>query len=200
MILALLGSIDSLLTSLVPTHLRARATSPTGNWWVRESATSLPAWSARFPARGHYGHPGQYQGRRTQPGLRRVALGDLLALVLGIGKIAEPIPLAVLAGILMKVGWDIIDWHFLTRFRHIPREYLLVMLVTLVITIIVDLVTAVALGLIAAGFVRARESKHLELNSVVSVPLLDRTFLPGESEDGEETRPTRTRSCPRWDG
>ena len=43
-----------------------------------------------------------------------------------------------------------------------------------------DLVTAVAIGLIAAGMASARQFERLELDSVVSVPLLDRTFLVGE--------------------
>ena len=39
----------------------------------------------------------------------------LLALVLGLAPLAEIVPHAVLAGILMKVGWDIIDWAYLKR-------------------------------------------------------------------------------------
>ena len=106
----------------------------------------------------------------------------LLALVLGLGRYVEPIPLAALAGVLMKVGWDIIDWRLLARIHRIRREHLLVMLMTLGLTVFVDLVTAVAIGLIAAGMAHARQLEQLELDSVVSVPLLDRTFLaePGE--------------------
>ena len=77
----------------------------------------------------------------------------------------------------MKVGWDIIDWRFITRIRYIRRDYLLIMLVTLVLTVFVDLVTAVALGLIAAGLARAQEEARPELDSVVSVPLLGAHLL-----------------------
>ena len=55
----------------------------------------------------------------------------LLTLLLGAGWIAEPIPLAVLAGILLKIGWDVIDWRFINRVHRIRREYVLVMIVTL---------------------------------------------------------------------
>ena len=81
----------------------------------------------------------------------------LLALLLGFGWIAEPIPLAVLAGILMKVGWDIVDWRFVLRLRAIRGEYVVIMLLTFLVTVFVDLVTAVALGLLAAGIVRSRD-------------------------------------------
>ena len=115
-------------------------------------------------------------GGRTQvSGVLRAAI--LLALVLGLGEYVESIPHAALAGILMKVGWDIIDWRFITRIRYVQREHLLVMLITLVLTVFLDLVTAVAIGLIAAGMASARQFERLELDSVVSVPLLDRNFL-----------------------
>ena len=70
---------------------------------------------------------------------------------MGLGRYVEPIPHAVLAGILMKVGWDIIDWRLLARVHRIQRTHLLVMLATLSLTVFVDLVTAVGIGLIAAG-------------------------------------------------
>ena len=123
-------------------------------------------------------------GGRTQvSGVLRAAI--LLALVLGLGEYVESIPHAALAGILMKVGWDIIDWHFITRIRYVQREHLLVMLITLVLTVFLDLVTAVAIGLIAAGMASARQFERLELDSVVSVPLLDRNFLAIQ-DDPEE--------------
>ena len=94
----------------------------------------------------------------------------------------------------MKVGWDIIDWRFLTRIHRVQREHLLVMLITLLLTVFLDLVTAVAIGLIAAGMASARVLERLELDSVISVPLLDRSFLyeqnefdlKAEDEEGEE--------------
>ena len=78
----------------------------------------------------------------------------------------------------MKVGWDIIDWRFLTRIHRVQREHLVVMLITLGLTVFLDLVTAVAIGLIAAGMTNARVLERLELDSVVSVPLLDQSFFP----------------------
>ncbi len=116
----------------------------------------------------------------------------LLALLLGLGRYVEPIPHAVLAGILMKVGWDIVDWRMVLRLHRIRREHLIVLLITLGLTVFVDLVTAVAIGLIAAGMAHARQLERLELDSVVSVPLLDQTFF------SIRTRPTRTRLASAW--
>jgi SulP family sulfate permease len=104
----------------------------------------------------------------------------LLALVLGLGRYVEAIPHAVLAGILVKVGWDIMDWRFVTRVHQMPREHLLVMVITFGLTVFLDLVTAIAIGLIAAGMASARLLERQELDSVVSVPLLDQSFLSPE--------------------
>ena len=45
---------------------------------------------------------------------------------------------AALAGVLMKVGWDIIDWRLLAAVHRIRREHLFVMLMTLGLTVFVD--------------------------------------------------------------
>ncbi len=48
----------------------------------------------------------------------------MLALVLGLGRYVDPIPLAALAGVLVKVGWDIIDWRLLGRAHRMQRSTL----------------------------------------------------------------------------
>ena len=124
-------------------------------------------------------------GQTPVSGILRAVL--LLALLLGFGPYVESIPLAALAGVLMKVGWDIIDWRLLRRIRHIRREHLFVMLTTLCLTVFVDLISAVAMGLIIAGLANAGQLENLELDSVVSVPLLDQMFLyEGEEVEGSD--------------
>ena len=51
------------------------------------------------------------------------------------------------------------------------------MLTTLGLTVFVDLITAGAIGLIVAGMAHARQLERLELDSVVSIPIMDRTFF-----------------------
>jgi SulP family sulfate permease len=114
-------------------------------------------------------------GRTPMSGVLTAVI--LLTLVMGLARAVEIIPHACLAGILMKVGWDIIDWRFLTRIMKVQREHLMVMAVTLFLTVFVDLVTAVAIGLITAGMATARQFERLQLDSVVSVPVLDKVFF-----------------------
>ena len=120
-------------------------------------------------------------GRTPISGVIRAAI--LLTLVLGLARYVEVIPHACLAGILIKVGWDIIDWRFLTRIMRMQREHLVVMAVTMLLTVFVDLVTAVAIGLIAAGMATSRRFERLQLDSVLSVPILDKVFFKGGYRD-----------------
>ena len=93
----------------------------------------------------------------------------LLAVMLGLGKYAAYIPHAVLAGILIKVGVDIIVWDYLTRIRHAPRAGVLFMLVVLALTVFVDLVTAVSVGVILASLLFVKRMFDLQVNSIKAI-------------------------------
>ena len=181
LILALLGSVDSLLTSLVADSLTGTRHNPDRELVGQGIGNIVAGVFGGVPGAGAtMGTVTNIRagGTTRVSGALRAAI--LLGLLLGLGRYAEPIPLAALAGVLIKVGWDIIDWRLMTRIHRIRRDHLVVMLMTLGLTVFVDLVTAVAIGLIAAGMAHARQLKRLELDSVVSVPILDRTFFAGE--------------------
>ena len=185
LIIALLGSIDSLLTSLIADAMTRTRHNPNRELVGQGIGNAIAGLVGGLPGAGAtLGTVVNIRagGRSRVSGVLRAAI--LLTLVLGLGRYVEAIPHAVLAGILMKVGWDIIDWRFITRVHRVQREHLIVMLITLALTVFLDLVTAVAIGMIAAGMASARQFERLELDSVVSVPLLDRSFLP--TEDGAD--------------
>ena len=185
-VLALLGSIDSLLTSLIADAL-TRTQHDANRELVGQGLGNIAAGAiGALPGAGAtMGTVVNIQagGRTAVSGAVRAAL--LLAVVLAAGHITEPIPHAVLAGILIKVGVDIIDWRFLTRVRRIRSDYVAVMSLTLLVTVFIDLVSAVALGLIVSALLHARQFERLELRQVVSVPLLDTTFLAAAA-DGDD--------------
>ena len=188
LILALLGSIDSLLTSLVADSMTRTRHDPNRELVGQGIGNTIAGLIGALPGAGAtMGTVVNIRaGGRTQvSGALRASI--LLALVLGLGRYVESVPHAALAGILMKVGWDIIDWRFITRVHRVQREHLIVMLITLGLTVFLDLVTAVAIGLIAAAMASARQLERLQLDSVVSVPLLDQSFLASadEAEEGD---------------
>jgi sulfate permease, SulP family len=190
LILALLGSIDSLLTSLVAdsiTRTRHRSNKELIGQGIGNMVSGLIG-----------GLPGAGATMRTVVNVRaggRTPISGalhaliLLALVMGLGPLAEMIPHAVLAGILMKVGWDIIDWGYIKRAHRAPRDKVLVMFVTLGLTVFVDLITAVAVGLILAGFVTARWMEKEELKGITAIA------LPEESDFLNEEEKQAMRGC-----
>ena len=183
LILAMLGSVDSLLTSLVADSMSGTRHNPNRELAGQGTGNMVTGLFGGLPGAGAtMGTVTNIRaGGTTQvSGAIRALL--VLGLMLGFGHLVEPVPHAVLAGIVIRVGWDIIDWPLITRIHRIRREHLLVMLMTLGLTVFVDLVTAVAIGLIAAGMAHARQLEKLELASVVSVPILDHVFFAGRPE------------------
>ena len=182
--IALLGSIDSLLTSLIADSMTRTRHDPNRELVGQGIGNMLAGFLQALPGAGAtMGTVVNIRagGRTRVSGVLRAVI--LLAMVLGLARYVEAIPHAVLAGILMKVGWDIIDWRFITRAHRVQREHLIVMLITMGLTVFLDLVTAVAIGFIAAGMANARQFERLEMDTVVSVPLLDRTFLHRDSPE-----------------
>lgn len=156
-VLALLGGIDSLLTSLVADSV-ARTNHDPNKELIGQGIGNL---AAGFIG----GLPGSGATMRTLINIRAGAQTSLasimhalvlLTLLLGLAPLVTHVPYCVLAAILIKVGWDIIDWEYLKRMRKAPGETLVIMLVTFGLTVFVDLVTAVAVGIIIASFVNAR--------------------------------------------
>ncbi len=152
LVLAFLGSIDSLLTSLVVDSM-TRTSHDSNRELIGQGIGNMLA--------GLFGGlPGAGATMRTLVNARAGASSRLsgvlhslllLLIVIGFSDLAGHIPLAVLSGILIKVGIDIIDWQYLRRIHCAPRAGVLIMLSTLLMTVFVDLITAVAVGFVMAA-------------------------------------------------
>jgi len=167
LILALLGSIDSLLTSLVADAITRTQHKPNKELIGQGLGNMFSSLIGGLPGAGATMRTVvnvRAGGRTPISGALHAVI--LLTLVLGLGPIAEKIPHAILAAILLKVGWDIIDWEYLRRIKTAPRAKMVVMLVTLSLTVFADLVTAVAVGLVMAGFITAEWTEQEEVKGV----------------------------------
>lgn len=178
LILALLGSVDSLLTSIIADQVTGTSHRPNRELIGQGIGNAVAGMFGGMPGAGNT--LGTLTNIRAG-GTTRVSGASyailMLVLVFGLGEYLEPIPHAVLAGVLIKIGIDIVDWRIVVRLHRMRPQHLIVMLTTLGITVFIDLVTAVTLGLIIAGMAHARQLEGLELDNVVSTPLLDRTFF-----------------------
>ena len=170
LMLAALGSIDSLLTSLVADNVTRT---------YHESNRELIGQGIGNTIAGFFGGlPGAGATMRTVVNVRAGGLTPisgalhalvLLAIVLGAGSVARYIPHALLAGILVKVGTDIIDWDYLKRLRTVPLTGVIIMLTVFLITVFVDLITAVAVGMIMASFIFMQRMADLQIESVTAI-------------------------------
>ena len=187
LVLALLASINTLLMSLIADSMTRATHKPNRELIGQGVGNIVSGLFGGMPGAGNIPATvvnARIGGRTPVSGVLCALV--LLTLLLGLGRYVGEIPHAVLAGILMKVGWDIIDWRFFKRINRVQREHLVVMLITLGLTVFADLLTAIMLGLIVAALVSARQFEYLELDRVVSVPLLDISFLAEEKEDDDD--------------
>ncbi len=174
LVLAIIGSINSLLVSLIADAMTRSRHNPNREIIGQGLANLLSGLFGGLPGSGS-----------TVPTVVNIRAGGrtrvasiLVAVILGtflfdLGRLVEQIPLPVLAALLLKIGYHIIDWRFIARLHKIEKTHLTVMLLTASLTVFVDLITAVAIGLIASGMINSMKAEALELDSVVSVPLLD---------------------------
>jgi SulP family sulfate permease len=82
------------------------------------------------------------------------------------GPIASNIPHVVLAGILIKVGTDIIDWDYLKRVHISPAPGVVIMFTVLIITVFVDLIVAVAAGMTMASMLYLKRHSDMQLSKI----------------------------------
>ncbi len=166
-ILAVLGAIDSLLTSLVADNMtRTR----------HDSDRELLGQGIGNTVAGFFGAiPGAGATMRTVVNIRaggRTKLSGmihalfLLSVVVSLAPLAALVPHAVLAGILVKVGYDIIDFPYIRNAHRGPRWDLVLMVLVLGITVFVDLITAVAVGVVLAALAFVKKMADDQLASV----------------------------------
>ena len=164
MILAVLGAIDSLLTSLVADNMtRTR----------HHSNRELIGQGVGNTIAGFFGGiPGAGATMRTVVNIRTGGVTKisgmlhsllLLAVVVVLAPLASKIPHAVLAGILVKVGYDIIDVSYLKHAHRGPRFDLALMVMVLSLTVFVDLITAVVAGVVVAALAFVKQVADAQL-------------------------------------
>ncbi|VEP12738.1 Bicarbonate transporter BicA [Hyella patelloides LEGE 07179] len=170
LMLAVLGSIDSLLTSLVADNIthsqhnsdRELIGQGIGNF-ISGLFGGLPGAGATMRTVINV----KTGGKTPISGMVHALM--LLLIVLKAGELTANIPHAVLAGILIKVGIDIIDWSFLFRAHQISAKATGLMYLVLFLTVFVDLITAVAVGVFFANLLTVKSLSDLQSSKVKAI-------------------------------
>ena len=171
--IALLGAIESLLCARVADNM--------GEFERHDPNQELMAQGvANFAAPLFGGLPATGTIARTVTNVRAGASTPvagmlhaviLLAIMLAAAPLATSVPLAVLAGVLLFVAWNMGEWHEFARLRHFRLPYRSVLLGTFFLTVVFDLTIAVEVGLLlACGFFIWRMSQLFRVERLTPEP------------------------------
>ncbi|MDF1877409.1 SulP family inorganic anion transporter, partial [Sulfurimonas sp. SAG-AH-194-L11] len=187
MTLAALGSIDSLLTSVVADNM-TKTQHDSNKELVGQGIGNIVAGLIG-------GLPGAGATMRTvvninaggRTNLSGVIHSVVLVIILfGAGAYAKLIPLPVLAGILITVGLGIIDYKGLKHLKEVPRADAVIMIIVLLLTVFVDLLQAVAIGMVLASILFMKQMGDMAENKSVSKTLKDfHDLFPPSSHERE---------------
>lgn len=149
--LAALGTIDSLLTSIVADNMTKTRHNSNKELIGQGLGNMGAAMIGGIPGAGATMRTVVNINSGGKTRLSGVIHGlSLLIVLLGAGAYAKLIPLPVLAGILITVGIGIIDYKGLKHIPHVPKADSIIMLIVLMMTVFVDLLQAVAVGMVLA--------------------------------------------------
>jgi len=152
--IALLGAIESLLCARVADQVSGQPRhDPNQELMAQGVANLVTPFFGGMPATGTIARTvTNIRSGGNSPIAGIVHAVTLLVIVLLAAPLAQHVPLAVLAGILLHVGWNMGEWREFTpyRLRHFSRHYRLLMLGTFFLTVVFDLTVAVQVGIVLA--------------------------------------------------
>jgi SulP family sulfate permease len=161
-VLAVLGSIDSLLTSVIADNMTKTRHNSNRELIGQGIGNMLAAIFGGIPGAGatkgtvvNINAGGRTRLSGTIHGL------FLLAVLLGLGSLAAYIPLSVLAGLLIPIGFKIIDVKGLKHLIRIPKADAVVLLIVLLITTFGSLIQAVGIGVAMACILFMKKASDL---------------------------------------
>jgi SulP family sulfate permease len=162
LVLAVLGSIDSLLTSVIADNMTKTKHNSNRELVGQGIGNAIAGIFGGIPGAG--ATKGTVininSGGRTR--LSGAIHGlFLLAVLLGLGKLAAHIPLAVLAGLLIPIAFKIIDVKGLKHLLVVPRADAAVLIIVLLITTFGSLIQAVGIGLLLASLLFMKRASDI---------------------------------------
>jgi sulfate permease, SulP family len=151
--IALLCGIESLLSAVVADGMTERRHRSNMELVAQGVANLASPIFGGIPATGAIARTAtnvKNGGRTPVAGIIHAV--TLLLILLFFGRWAALIPMASLAGILIVVAWNMSEWHLFVRLLHSPRSDIAVLLTTFLLTILLDLIIAIQVGMVLASF------------------------------------------------
>jgi SulP family sulfate permease len=168
--LGFLGCIDTLLTAVIADSLTRTQHDSNKELIGQGIGNIVSGFCGGLPGAGAtMGTVVNIQtGAKTAlSGISRALI--LLVIVLGAAPLMQGIPMAVLAGIAVKVGIDILDWSFLKRAHVVSTKGAVIMYGVLALTVLVDLIVAVGVGVFIANILTIEKLSELQSQEVRTI-------------------------------
>jgi sulfate permease, SulP family len=182
-VLGMLGCIDALLTAVIADSI-TRTEHDSNKELIGQGLGNLVSglFGGIAGAGATMGTVVNIQagGRSALSGIIRALI--LLAVILAGGRLASQIPQAVLAGIALKVGVDIVDWGFIKRAHRLSLKGAVIMYLVIALTVLVDLIVAVGVGVFIANILTIDKMNALQSKAVKSVSTGDGNLMIPEEE------------------
>lgn len=173
-VLAVLGSIDSLLTSVIADNMTKTKHNSNRELIGQGIGNMIAALFGGIPGAGATKGTVVNINAGGKTRLSGALHGIfLLTVLLGLGTLAAHIPLAVLAGLLIPVGFKIIDFKGLKHLKVVPRADSVVLIIVLLITTFGSLINAVGIGVALASLLFMKQSSDLAKNGLDVGPVAD---------------------------
>ncbi|MEC4816766.1 MAG: SulP family inorganic anion transporter [Scytonema sp. PMC 1069.18] len=182
-VLGMLGCIDTLLTAVIADSLTRYQHNSDKELIGQGLGNLVSGLCGGLPGAGAtMGTVVNIQTGATTAvsGLTRALI--LLVVVLWAAPLTQPIPMAVLAGIALKVGIDILDWSFLKRAHKVSVKGTLIMYGVLLLTVLVDLIVAVGVGVFIANILTIERLSNLQSQEVKTITDADDDIVLSDEE------------------
>jgi len=182
-VLGLLGCIDTLLTAVIADSITRTQHNSDKELIGQGIGNLVSGLCGGLPGAGAtMGTVVNIQTGATTAisGITRALI--LLVVVLGAASLTQVIPMAVLAGIALKVGIDILDWSFLKRAHKVSLKGTLIMYGVLLLTVFVDLIVAVGVGVFIANILTIERLSNLQAQDVKTISDADDEILLNQEE------------------
>jgi SulP family sulfate permease len=170
LVLGTLGCIDTLLTAVIADSLTRKEHDSNKELVGQGIANLISGFLGGLPGAGAtMGTVVNVQSGARSPISGMVRAFILFLVVMWAADLTASIPMAVLAGIALYVGINILDWSFLQRAHKVAWPPTIIMYGVMLLTVFVDLMVAVGIGVFIANILTIEKLSRLQSGNIKAI-------------------------------
>lgn len=192
LVLGTLGCIDTLLTAVIADSLTRKEHDSNKELVGQGIANLISGFLGGLPGAGAtMGTVVNVQSGARSPISGMVRAFILFLVVMWAADLTASIPMAVLAGIALYVGINILDWSFLQRAHKVAWSPTIIMYGVMLLTVFVDLMVAVGIGVFIANILTIEKLSRLQSGNIKAI---------SDADDDTPLTPEETELLDKADG